>query len=372
MSALELREIASQFQLRGDLLSIEPYGTGHINDTFAVAVDQGGAPLRYLLQRINHKVFNDPPKLMENIARVTTHIRERLLEQGESEVTRRALTIIPTLDGGPYYQDDKGHYWRVYIFIEKARSYDNLETPRQAFEAARAFGSFQKALSDLSGPALHETIPQFHDGPVRFGQFLHAQESDPCNRTADAQDEISFMRDHSWIFEVLPEQMAQGSIPVRSTHNDTKINNVLMDDDSGEGICVIDLDTLMPGLVLYDFGDMVRTSTCKAAEDERDLERVFLDLPMFTQVARGYLSTAGDFLNQSEKEHLVFAGKMITLIIGCRFLTDFLGGDTYFKTHREGHNLDRCRTQFKLVKSITDQEGKMKEIVERISEGEAV
>jgi hypothetical protein len=172
---------------------------------------------------------------------------------------------------------------------------------------------------------------------------------------------------NAWVFDVLPDQVSRGNIPMRTTHNDTKINNVLIDDLTGEGICVIDLDTLMPGLVLYDFGDMVRTSTCRAAEDERDLSKVSLDFPMFEQVARGYLATAGDFLNESEKQHLVFAGKMITLIIGCRFLTDYLNGDTYFKTHREGQNLDRCRTQFQLVKSIIEQEEELISIVEQIS-----
>jgi hypothetical protein len=221
-------------------------------------------------------------------------------------------------------------------------------------------------LSDLPGKPLHETIPDFHNGPKRLRDFQEALRSDHCNRAASAKDEISFLQQQAWVFDILPEQVSVGNIPVRTTHNDTKINNVLIDDETGEGICVIDLDTLMPGLVLYDFGDMVRTSTCKAAEDERDLTKVFLDLSMFEQVARGYLVSAGDFLTAGEKEHLVFAGKMITLIIGCRFLTDYLNGDTYFKTHREGHNLDRCRTQFRLVQSITEQEEEMKATVEKI------
>lgn len=362
-----LREVALTFRLRGDFVSAAPYGTGHINDSFAVVVDQGGMRLRYLLQRINHKVFKDPPKLMENIERVTTHLRERLLSQGQPDVSRRTLTIIPTLEGRSFSRVGDDDYWRLYIFIEKARSHDSLQSPEQAYQAARAFGDFQRILSDLPGGPLHETIPDFHNGPKRFQDFCTSLSKDSCNRAVSAKEEIEFLQEHAWVFDVLPEQVSKGEIPLRATHNDTKINNVLIDDETGEGICVIDLDTLMPGLVLYDFGDMVRTSTCKAAEDERDLSKVFLDLPMFEQLARGYLAAAGDFLTEGERRHLVFAGKMITLIIGCRFLTDYLNGDTYFKTHRQGHNLDRCRTQFRLVNSITDQEEQMTSLVERIT-----
>jgi len=366
---LNIREITGHFDLRGDFVAATAYGTGHINDSFAVTVDQGGTRLRYLFQRINQLVFKDPPRLMENIERVTSHVRRRLVEQARPDVTRRTLTIVPTQDGAGFYKSGNGDCWRAYIFIEKARSYDALQAPEQAYEAARAFGRFQRMLSDLPGKPLHETIPDFHNGPKRLRDFREALRSDHCNRAASAKDEISFLQQQAWVFDILPEQVSVGNIPVRTTHNDTKINNVLIDDETGEGICVIDLDTLMPGLVLYDFGDMVRTSTCKAAEDERDLTKVFLDLSMFEQVARGYLLSAGDFLTDCEKEHLVFAGKMITLIIGCRFLTDYLNGDTYFKTHREGHNLDRCRTQFRLVQSITEQEEEMKTTVEKILSG---
>jgi len=365
MSAHDLRMVADCFRLRGDFVSAEPYGTGHINDSYAVVVDQAGRSLRYLFQRINHNVFHDPPKVMSNIERVTEYVRQKLRDQGLPDVSRRTLTIIPSTEGRSYQEID-GDYWRVYIFIERARAHDSLEVPEQAFEAAKAFGNFQKMLSDLPGDPLHETIPDFHSGPKRLKDFQQALEADGWNRAAIGRDEIEFLQKNAWVFDVLPEQVSKGNIPMRTTHNDTKVNNVLFDDESGEGICVIDLDTLMPGLVLYDFGDMVRTSTSKAAEDEQDLRKVFLDFRMFEQVARGYLTAAGDFLNESEKQHLVFAGKMITLIIGCRFLTDYLSGDTYFKTHREGQNLDRCRTQFQMVKSIMEQEEEMISLVERI------
>jgi hypothetical protein len=277
------------------------------------------------------------------------------------------MTIIPTRSGDSYLKDQEEDYWRAYIFIEKAQSYDTLQNPSQAYEAARAFGTFQKNLIDLPGSPLYETIPDFHNGQKRYKDFERSLGLDSLNRAQQAREEIQFLQNHSWIFDVLPDLVSDGKITVRSTHNDTKINNVMIDNETGEGICVIDLDTLMPGLVLYDFGDMVRTSTCKAAEDEKDLSKVMLDVEMFTQVARGYLSSAGDFLNSVEKEHLVFAGKMITLIIGCRFLTDFLQGDTYFKIHRPGHNLDRCRTQFQLVRSISRQEESLNSIVGELS-----
>ena len=263
---------------------------------------------------------------------------------------------MPTREGAGFLQDEGGDFWRAYLFIEKARTYDQLTDPSQAYQAARAFGAFQRQLTDLPGGPLNETIRGFHDGPARFAAFQDVLDEDPENRALEAKAEIEFLTRHAGLFEVLPGLVREGRIPVRSTHNDCKINNVMIDDATGEGISVIDLDTLMPGLALFDFGDMVRTSTCRAAEDERDLTKVVMDPAMFEQVLEGYLSTAGGFLNRDEIDHLPFAGKLITLIIGTRFLTDHLAGDRYFKIHRPGHNLDRCRTQFKLVESIAGQE----------------
>jgi len=369
MAGYDLETVVQQFDLSGDFVRAEPYGTGHINDTYAVVMDQGVSQVRYIFQRINHNVFPDPPKVMENIVRVTSHVRSVLESEGIADVSRRTLTVIPTREGRGFWQETgrDGGFWRSYIFIEKARSYDTLQDPRQAFEAARAFGRFQRLLVDLPGEPLHETIPDFHNGPKRFRDFEEAVQLDACGRAVTAGDEIEFMYRHGEIFEILPGEVEQGRIPVRTTHNDTKINNVLIDDATGEGICVIDLDTLMPGLAPYDFGDMVRTSTCRAAEDERDLSKVSLDLQMFEQLAQGYLSEAGQFLTDAERQHLITGGKMITLIIGCRFLTDYLKGDVYFKVHREGHNLDRSRTQFRLVESILEQEEQMQAIVNHIS-----
>jgi aminoglycoside phosphotransferase (APT) family kinase protein len=356
----DVRSVARQFQLPGEFLSAASYGSGHINDTYCVVFDQAGTTTRYILQRINHNIFKRPVLLMENIQRVTAHLAFKAA--GQLDVSRRVLTLIPTREGVSYHNDEQGNYWRAYLFIEKARSYDAVENPRQAFEAAKAYGHFQKLLADLPAPRLHDTIPDFHHTPKRFAALVNTIESDPLNRAAEAKREIDFALQHASITDAL----LRAGLPERVTHNDTKFNNVMLDDETGEGICVVDLDTLMPGLALYDFGDMVRTATSSTREDERDLARVQMQFPMFEALARGYLAAARGFLTPAERKLLALSGKLITFEIGMRFLTDFLGGDTYFKVHRNGHNLDRCRTQFKLVESIEQQEDKMNALVESI------
>jgi hypothetical protein len=353
----DLRAIARQFHFHGEFRSATPYGSGHINDTFAVCYDQGGAPMRYILQRINHSVFKRPAALMENVARVTAHLAAKLAET--KDFSRRALTLIAARNGEPYYVDPDGNYWRAYIFVEKARTYDAVETPAQAYEAARAFGEFQCLLADVPAPRLHDTIPDFHHTPRRFARLEQAIERDCAGRAAQANAEIAFALSHKSMVGMLLD----AGLPERVTHNDTKINNVMLDDATGKGICVIDLDTVMPGLALYDFGDMVRTTTSPACEDERDLSKVQMRLPMFESLVKGYLSSAGEFLTREEKCLLVASGKIITFEIGIRFLTDFLEGDVYFKVHRPGHNLDRCRTQFKLIEAIERQEESMNSVV---------
>jgi hypothetical protein len=355
----DVRSVARQFQTYGEFISAGPYGSGHINDTYCAVFSQGGAPVRYILQRINHNVFKTPEALMENVQRVTTHIGRKVAD--EPDYSRRGLTLIPARDGRAWHRDSEGSYWRTYVFIESARTYDAVESPQQAFQAARAFGRFQKLLADLPAPRLHDTVPDFHHTPTRFAKLEAAIAADSANRARLARPEIEFALNRKAMTGVL---LAAG-LPERVTHNDTKLNNVMLDDQTGEGICVIDLDTVMPGLVLYDFGDIVRTSTSPAREDERDLAKVSMQFPMFEALARGYLSTAAEFLTKAERQHLVFSGKLITFEIGVRFLTDFLEGDTYFKVHREGHNLDRCRTQFKLVESIERQEDQMTSLVEK-------
>lgn len=356
----DVRAIARQFQITGDFVDAAPYGSGHINDTYCVNYDQGGTAIRYIFQRLNHNVFKRPGALMENVQRVTTHLAARV--SGRPDASRRVLTLIPAVDGRGWHVDPEGSHWRAYIFIEKARTYDLVESPAQAFQAARAFGQFQKMLADLPAPRLHDTIPDFHHTPRRFAALEKAVEADAANRAASARAEIEFALARKPMCGVLLE----ANLPERVTHNDTKLNNVMLDDATGEGVCVIDLDTVMPGLALYDFGDSVRTTTSPAKEDERDLSKVRMQFPMFEALARGYLSTAGEFLTPAEKRLLPVAGKLITFEIGLRFLTDYLAGDVYFKVHREGHNLDRCRTQFKLVESIAQQEPEMNKLVESV------
>ena len=349
----DVRAVARHFRILGEFLSAEPYGTGHINDTYRVAFDLGGTSVRYIFQRINEKVFKNPVAVMENIERVTSHIRDRLT--GEREPGRSVLTLIPTCDDRFWHRDERGNFWRAYIFVEKARTYDMVEFTEQAFAAAKAFGAFQRHLVDLPTPRLHDTIPGFHDTPGRFARLEKAIEADAANRAKLARAEIQFASRQKWITTCL----LNAGLPERVTHNDTKLNNVMLDDATGDGICVIDLDTVMPGLVAYDFGDMVRTTTSLAKEDETDLSRVEMQFHLYEALVRSYLTFANGFLTKAEKQSLASAGKVVTLEIGIRFLTDFLEGDTYFKVHREGQNLDRCRTQFKLVESIEKQEERM-------------
>jgi len=353
---------ANKFAAGGDFLSAESYGTGHINDTFRVVFERSGVQRPMILQRINHNIFKNPVALMTNIERVTTHVAAQVANQPDA--SRRALNLIRTLDGDPFHRDQEGNWWRMYQFVERARSYDAVETPRQAYQAAFAFGQFQQHLATLPAPRLHDTIPDFHNTPKRFAALEAAVASDAFNRAIEAAPEIAFALAHQPIAGVL----LNANLPERVTHNDTKFNNVLLDDQTDEGLCVIDLDTVMPGLALYDFGDMVRTATSPAAEDERDLSRVIMRMPIFESLARGYFAAAGSFLTPAEKQSLALSGKLITYEIGLRFLTDYLAGDTYFKTHRPGQNLDRCRTQFRLVQSIEEQEETMQRAVDSIGQ----
>lgn len=356
-----LRTAAAQFQFRGDPVAFSPYGTGHINDTFLVTCQGAGAPARYILQHINRHVFHSPATVMQNIERVTAHLAGQL--QDHPDRARRALTLISVRGGNYWYVDADGETWRAYPFIENARSYETASSVEQAFQAAEAFGRFQQQLASLPAPRLHETIPDFHHTPKRFAALERAIAADVKGRAALAKPEIDFALAHQSITGVLLE----ANLPERITHNDTKFNNVLLDNATGESLCVVDLDTVMPGLALYDFGDMVRTTTSPAAEDEQDLSKVAMQFPLFEALVRGYLDSAGAFLTAAEKQLLAFSGKLITFEVGIRFLADYLNGDTYFKIHRDGHNLDRCRTQFKLVEKIEQQEEKMNQLVESLA-----
>ncbi|MGQ9661078.1 MAG: phosphotransferase enzyme family protein [Kiritimatiellia bacterium] len=359
----DLKEIGAHFRIEGRLVECGPYGTGHINDTYRVCYEHNGTRTCYIHQRVNHNVFKDPISLMANIERVTRHQHQKLAEAGVKDAKRRALSIVPTREERSYHQDDQGNTWRTYLFIEGAQTYDVIERPEQAFEAAKAFGEFQQQLSDLPPPRLFETIPDFHNTPKRFAAFKTAVEKDPLRRASSAAAEIEFAFRHEPICGLLIEEQKKGTIPERITHNDTKLNNVMMDDRTGEAVCVIDLDTVMPGLSLYDFGDMVRSATCSSAEDERDLSRLGFLMPVFEALVRGYLSSAGEMLTRAEIEFLAFSGILLTFECGIRFLTDYLMGDVYFKTRRLGQNLDRCRVQFKMVELMEKHEREMNRIV---------
>jgi Phosphotransferase enzyme family len=368
----DLRSVAGHFQICGDFHEAAPYGSGHINDTYAAVFDQAGSPVRYIFQRINHNVFKDPAGLMGNVERVTAHIRRKLEAAGADQISRRVLTLLPARDGKCFYADAEGNHWRCYLFIEQAKTYDQIETPRQAFESARAFGEFQKQLADLPAPRLRDTIPNFYHSRSRFDALRQAIEQDACNRAAGVKADIEFALRHEPLVDVLLDLQARGQLPERVTHNDCKLNNVMLDDATGKGVCVIDLDTVMPGLALYDFGDMCRTATCPTAEDERDLSKVEMRPEMFKALVNGYLASAGEFLNPAEKDHLVFCAKLITFEISIRFLADHLAGDRYFKIHRPGHSADRARVQFKMVESFERNEAAMREVVETASKSGSV
>ena len=349
-----LRDLMYQFVVYGDFLVATPFGMGNVNDTFQVTFDQGGIRLHYILQRINSKVFHNPPGVMENIDRVTTHILNKV-RSSRQETKRRTLRLLRNHDNKPYVQDENGDYWRAYVFVENARAYEVLETQEQAYRIAMAFGEFQKQLVDLPGGRLNETIPDFHNTPKRFERLEEAIREDVCGRAASVAAEIDFALSLKEEAGTLIRLNKSGDIPERITHNDTKSNNILIDDLSGEGICVLDLDTVMPGLSLYDFGDMVRSATNSAGEDEVDCDKVWMRFDLYKALYQGFLTAADGFMTSAEKEYLPLAGKIITTEIGVRFLTDYLEGDTYFKIRRPQHNIERCRNQFKLVRSISEQ-----------------
>lgn len=363
----DFKAVTGSFALHGSFLEAAPYGSGHINDTFAVYYDQGGTKVRYILQRVNHNIFKNVEGLMDNIRRVTEHQNRKLEATNEPDASRRALRLIPTKDGAPFHKDASGNYWRMYIFVEHATGHDLIKSPAQAEAAAQAFGAFQQLLVDLPGEPLIETIPGFHDTPSRFAALVRAIDADTKNRAVHVKDAIDFAYARQADTERLLKLHRDGKIPSLVTHNDTKLNNVLIDNSSGVGVCVIDLDTVMPGLALYDFGDMVRTATNSALEDEPDVTKVHMRMPIFEALARGYLTTARAFLGQAEIELLPFSGKLLTLECGIRFLSDYLEGDVYFKTHHPEQNIDRCRNQFALVQSIEDNHDAMQAVVRSVS-----
>lgn len=358
-------EIVSNFTFKGEYLRYEPYGNGHINDTYAVYFrKQDGIEHRYILQRINHFVFIHPDELMQNIEGVTSHLKTKIVEI-DGDVDRETLNLIPTKDNNSYYKSDDGLFFRAYKFIEDAKTYDLVENDVHFYNAGKAFGRFQRRLHDYDASSLYETIVNFHNTPKRYKDFLQAVEEDKAGRCDSVQAEIEFVKSREKDANLVYDMLQEGTLPTRVTHNDTKFNNIMIDDESGEGICVIDLDTVMPGTLLYDFGDSIRFGASTALEDEKDLDKVWMDLNLFDKFTEGFLLNTKDIMNKNEIDYLPFSAKLMTLECGMRFLADHLNGDEYFKVHRDGHNLDRARTQFKLVSDMEDKMGDMRSIVEK-------
>jgi Ser/Thr protein kinase RdoA (MazF antagonist) len=347
-------KVAQQFDCPRQVARVSPLGRGHINDTFLVAFEDGPD---HVLQRINHFVFPRPEWVMDNIVRVTQHLQAKVAHLPDCH--QRSLRVIHTRHGRSVHRDEQGQYWRMYSRLHPMQSYDQLQTHRQAYFVGRSFGEFQGLLADLPQPRLHETIADFHHTPRRLARLLHVAGADPQRRRALAQREIDFARKREHRVELLVECQRRGEIPERITHNDTKLNNLMFDEAGNEPLCVLDLDTVMPGLVHYDFGDMIRTGCATAAEDEEDLELVDFDRHLFSGICEGYLEAGRSFLTAREVEHLAFSAILMTLEVGIRFLTDYLEGDVYFKVHHPEHNLQRARSQFELVRKLEAAEGEL-------------
>lgn len=359
-----INEVIQSFRFPEGFKESEPYGNGHINTTYRLTFDTLSGTKRYILQKMNGNVFAKPAELMENLVGVTEWLKKKIVEAG-GDSERETLNFICTKEDKPYYVDSNGEYWRACFFVEGTISFDLVERPEDFYESALAFGRFQRMLSDYPAQTLHESIKDFHNTVKRLGDFKKAVEEDICGRAAAVQEEIRFVLDREEFAHTLCDLEAQGKLPIRVTHNDTKLNNILIDSKTRKGLCVIDLDTVMPGLAVNDFGDSIRFGASTAEEDEQDLDRVSFDLELYELYTKGFIQGCGGALTDEELYHLPTGAIMMTLECGMRFLADHLEGDHYFKIHREGHNLDRCRTQFKLVKDMEDHLEEMREIVEK-------
>ena len=356
-----LQSAANAFDFGGPVLcDAHHYGEGHINDTFVIWREDHSK--RFILQRINTDTFTNPVGLMENVCGVTRHLRAKILAEG-GDPARETLNVVPTLSGSTCYLDADGGAWRAYDFVEDTICLQQVGSEADFRTVAETLGKFQNQLDDYPASTLHETIARFHDTPNRYANFEKALAADALGRAKNITSEIEFIHAREQDCHVLLDQLAAGEIPLRVTHNDTKINNVLIDAATGKGICVIDLDTVMPGLSAYDFGDSIRTGANDCAEDEPDQSKVHFDLHLYEVFAKGYLSTAGASMSMAEKKSLAWGARLMTLECGIRFLTDYLEGDHYFHIARPGHNLDRARTQFTLVRQMEEVFDQMLEIV---------
>lgn len=352
-----IRKILQQFDLHGKVTGFEPFGNGHINWTYKVDIENGES---FVLQRINVFVFNDPVGLMRNIDLLTKFMAEKVKDQ------REVLQLVKARNGNNFIVNEEGHYWRVYVFVKNSICYDKTPSTELFQECGAAFGRFQRSLADFPVSELIETIPNFHNTVARYSAFDAALNEDPLNRAKDVRTEIDFANAERPIANLFMDKIANQEVPLRVTHNDTKINNVLFDKDTHRGLCVVDLDTTMPGLAAWDFGDAIRYGANTGAEDEQDLDKISLDLNLFQAFAKGFCGKCKDYVTRPEIELCPAAAKLMTLETGLRFLTDYLNGDTYFKIAHPGHNVDRCRTQFKLVSDMNTKMDQMNAIIEKI------
>ncbi len=358
-----LNAICHHFSFDGNFRSAKPYGDGHINDTYLVTyVDAFEEPTHYILQRVNHLIFEDVPALMSNIESVTSYLSDIITEDEQCE-GYEVLTLVKTNSGSSFYKDTDGNHWRSYVFVEGATGHTFAKTPDMLYEAGKAFGQFQKLLKDYPVKSLHETIKGFHHTVNRYNNFESLIKKDPHGRVINCQDDIAFVRAHKYLVPMIVDALDDGSVPYRVTHNDTKINNVLLDNRSGIGRCVIDLDTVMPGSALYDYGDAIRSCSSTVAEDEEDLSLLKLDFQRYDAYTKGFLMTLGKDLTDKEYELLPYAGMIMTLECGMRFLTDYIDGDHYFKVHKDQHNLIRAKNQFKLVEEMMQHLSNLKNII---------
>lgn len=368
MSASENNQfshILSQFAVPEEITLCKPFGSGHIHDTYLVRA-KGNGSHAFILQRINHQIFHDVPAMMENIERVTRHLRSKLEGIAGSDPEKETLTIVPAKNGNPYFRDGEDNYWRVFLCIEPSQTYDLADDRAKVQEAGRAYGKFLNLLSDLPGKPLHETIPHFQDLGMRLDTFHDALIHGNKDRIKEAPGEVKVILDRTEEMSILGQLAKEGKIPTRITHNDTKINNILFSPE-GKALCVIDLDTVMPGIVHYDFGDAMRTFTNTAAEDEKDLSKVSMNIEYFKSFAAGYLQSTSAVLTPAEKKYLAFSAKYFAYLHVLRFLTDYILGDVYYKIDYPEHNLVRARNQHALLDSMDAQYGQMQEFIGNLS-----
>ena len=360
-----LKEIFEYFKADGTFSYGEAYGSGHIHDTFRIETVEKEKD-DYILQRLNNKIFKNIPELQRNIERVTVHLRSKLESIPGSNIKRESLRLIPSRSGQTWINDYEGNYWRMYIFISNHHSYNVVDSPGKAFEGGKAIGRFQAMLADMPGEPLSETIPWFHNIEKRLQTFNNKIKENPAGRVETVSEEINQILKRAEEMKIILKLGDDGKIPLRITHNDTKFNNILLDEND-KALCVIDLDTVMPGYVHYDFGDAIRTAANTASEDEDDLSKIKMDINLFKAYAEGYLSETGETLNTVEKEFLAFAPRLITYTIAVRFLTDFIDGDNYFKIHHPLHNLQRAKAQLSLMMSMEEQYEEMKRIIRKLT-----